>query len=115
MYKGSGGLTLKMRQILVSAARCAIKMRSSELDRQLGIKLLKRDLTNGLNHCFGNHNFCSPDFCTTARDQLSHGDSFLTQDTAEAVENNVSEDEDNNILGEFITQDLHAYTQIFVS
>ena len=68
LYKGSGGLTLKMRRRLVSAARCAIKMRSSELDRQLGIKLLKRDLTNGPNHCFGNHNFCSPDFYTTARD-----------------------------------------------
>ena len=115
LYKGSGGLTLKMRQRLVSAAHCAIKMRSSELDRQLGIKLLKRDLTNGSDHCFGNHNFCSPDFCTTARDRLSHGDSSLTQDTAEAVENDVSEDEDNNILGEFITQDLHAYTQIFAS
>ena len=114
LYKGSGGLTLKMRRRLVSAACCAIKMRSSELDRQLRIKLLKRDLTNGPNHCFCNHNFYSPDFCTTARDRLSHGDSSLTQDTAEAVENDVSEDEDN-ILGEFITQDLHAYTQIFAS
>ena len=104
-----------MRRRLVSAARCAIKMRSSELDRLLEIKLLKRDLTNEPNHCFGNHNFCSPDFCTTARDRLSHGDSSLTQDTAEAVENDVSEDENNNILGEFITQDLHAYTQIFAS
>ena len=90
-------------------------MKSSELDRQLGIKLLKRNLTNGPNHCFGYHNFCSPHFCTTARDWLSHGDSSLTQDTVEAVENDVSEDEDNNILGDFITQDLNAYTQIFPS
>ena len=89
-------------------------MRSSELDGQLLIKLLKRGLTNGPNHCFGYHNFCSPDFCTTARDQLSHGDSSLTQDTAEAVENDFSEDEDN-FLCEFIRQDLHAYTKIFAS
>ncbi len=32
-YKGAGGLTLKMRQRLVGAARCAIKMRSKEPDR----------------------------------------------------------------------------------
>ena len=67
-YKGRGGLTEKMRRKLVSGARCAIKMRSKEVDRREGIKLLKRDLWNGPNHCFGNHQHCSPDFCTTARE-----------------------------------------------
>ncbi len=66
-YKGSGGLTEKMRRRLVSAARCAIKMRSKEPDRKNGVKLLKKDLQNGPNHCFGNHQRCSPDFCSTAK------------------------------------------------
>ena len=39
-------MTLKMRKKLTSAARCAIKMRSEESDRQKGIKLLERDLKN---------------------------------------------------------------------
>ena len=108
-YKGSGGLTMKMRKRLVSGARCAIKMRSSEQDRQLGVKLLKRDLTNGPNHCFGNHDHCSPDFCTTARERLSHDDSHLIQETPEPVESNGYEDDDNDVLGELISQDLmHA-------
>ena len=53
-YKGSGGLTEKMRRRLVSAARCAIRMRSREVDRKLAVQLLKKDLLNGPNHCFGN-------------------------------------------------------------
>lgn len=70
-YKGSGGLTEKMRKRLVSAARCAIRMRSGEQDRKKAVKLLKRDLINGPNHCFGVHSNCSPDFCSTARDDSS--------------------------------------------
>lgn len=70
VYKGSGGLTEKMRRRLVSAARCAIKMRSKEVDRKLGVKLLKQDLKNGPNHCFSNHQLCSPDFCSTAKNRL---------------------------------------------
>ena len=47
-YKGSGGLKLKMRKRLVSAARCAIRMRSKDPDRKKAVKLLERDLLNGL-------------------------------------------------------------------
>ena len=65
--KGKGGLTLKMRQRLTSAARCAIKMRSKEPDRKKAVKLLEQDLKNGPYHCFGHHENCSPDFCTTVR------------------------------------------------
>ena len=32
-YKGSGGLAVKMKKWLVSAAQCAIRMRSQEKDR----------------------------------------------------------------------------------
>ena len=68
-YKGSGGLTAKMRKRLVSSARCAIKIRSKEPDRQKALKLLKEDILNGPRHCFGLHQFCSADFCTIAKKQ----------------------------------------------
>ena len=66
-YKGAGKLTKKMRQRLVSAARCAIKMRSKDTNRKQAIKSLERDLLNGPYHCFGQHDRCSPDFCSTVR------------------------------------------------
>ena len=66
-YKGKGGLTAKMRQRLTTAARCAIKMRSQEENRKEAIKKLQSDLQNGPYHCFGIHDNCSTDFCTSAR------------------------------------------------
>ncbi len=66
-YKGSGKLTKKMRQKLVSAARCAIKMRSKESDAKNAVVQLKKDLMNGPMHCFGIHSHCSADFCTVAQ------------------------------------------------
>ena len=68
-YKGKGGLTMKMRKRLTSAARCAIKMRSKEVDRKKAVKLLEHDLRNGPYHCFGIHDQCSSDFCTHKADQ----------------------------------------------
>ena len=70
-YKGNGGLTLKMRKRLVSAARCAIRMRSKDADRKKAVKLLERDLLNGPRHCFGIHDGCSSDFCSAAKHQIS--------------------------------------------
>ena len=58
---------MKMRQRLTSAARCAIKMRSQEENRQEAIKKLQSDLQNGPYHCFGIHDNCSADFCTSTR------------------------------------------------
>ena len=54
-YKGNGGLTLKMRKRLVSAARSAIRMQSrqTEIDSKKALALLKKDLRNGPMHCFG--------------------------------------------------------------
>ena len=46
-YKGRGGLTTKVRKRLVSAARCAIRMRSQETDRKKDVKMLERDLIHG--------------------------------------------------------------------
>ena len=61
--KGKGGLTERMRRRLTSAAQCAIKTRSREADVSKAVKLLERDLQNGLYHCFGHHANCSTDFC----------------------------------------------------
>ena len=72
-YKGNGGLTLKMRKRLVSAARCAIRMRSKETDQKQALASLKHDLQNGPLHCFGFHQQCSRDFCTTAQKQATSG------------------------------------------
>ena len=69
-YKGSGGLILKMRKRLVSEAMCAMRMRSRESNTRQALASLKKDLVNGPYHCFGHHTWCSPDFCTTARDKL---------------------------------------------
>lgn len=66
-YKGSGGLTVKMRRRLVSAARCAIRMRSKESDTKKALTSLRKDLANGPRHCFGIHTQCNPDFCTAVR------------------------------------------------
>ena len=66
-YKGKGGLTAKMRR-LTSAARCAINMRSKEKDRPQAIKKLQADLRSGPRHCFGMHDNCSAEFCTTLRE-----------------------------------------------
>ncbi len=85
-YKGSGGLTLRMRRRLVSAARGAIRMRSKEPDRKKAVKLLERDLINGPNHCFGIHDACSSDFCSTTS----------ASDTHESAEDNEDPDDDND-------------------
>ena len=84
-YKGSGGLTVKMRKRLVSSARCAIRMRSKEIDRKKALESLKKDL---INHCFGNHLNCSPDFCTTARERLQQSDSGIRVELDEKEEEN---------------------------
>ena len=52
-----------MRKRLTTAARCAIKMRSAELDAKRGTELLRQDLRNGPLHCFGIHSYCSTDYC----------------------------------------------------
>ena len=46
-------------------------MRSKESDPKKALRLLKEDLINGPNHCFGDHTHCSTDFCTSARERES--------------------------------------------
>ena len=58
-----------MRRRLVSAARSAIRMRSTESDRSKAITELRKDILNGPRHCFGHHDHCSSNFCTTAKEK----------------------------------------------
>ena len=108
-YKGRGCLTEKMKKKLVSGARCAIKMSSKEVDRREGIKLLKRDLLNGPNHCFSNHQHWSPDFCTIRLQLLPDspvpGTSAPLDNTVEvsAVEDDIRDESDDLACKFFIT------------
>ena len=87
-YKGNGGLTQKIRKKLVSAARCAIRMRSWEVDGGKALSLLREDLVNGPLHVFGVHTRCSTDFCTVRQQQQSE------QSPSEARNNDPSDDEE---------------------
>ena len=98
-YKGAGGLTQKMRQRLVSAARCAIKMQSKEPDRAKAIKQLEKDFINGPLHCFGQHDKCGPDFCSTAREKVQQ--SLPVQETEIAkdeCDDSEVTDDDSDVL-----------------
>ncbi len=66
-YKGSGRLTKTMRQKLVSAAHCAIRMRSKVSNRKEAVAKLNKDLLNGPYHCCGIHTHCSTNFCSVAQ------------------------------------------------
>ena len=94
MYKGKGGLTLKMRRRLTSAACSAIRMRSKDPDVNKALQLLERDLVNGPLHCFGHHNHCSPDFCLAAKNRL--------QQKPQGTNNVEDDDEDDSSLGQAI-------------
>ena len=108
-YKGKGGLTLKMRKRLTSAARCAIKMRSKESNRSRAIKLLEEDLINGPRHCFGYHEKCSTDFCTAAQQrQAAHTNS--TDETGSASGDPIDDDiVDHDIESKFLFEDIFLY------
>jgi len=83
-YKGKGGLTRRMRQRLTSAARCAIKMHSQEPNKKEAIKKLQADLRNGPYHCFRIHCHCSPEFCTTSRENQQQDEGTSEQGVANA-------------------------------
>ena len=71
-----------MRKQLTKAARCAIKMRSTESDKKAAVQKLQHDLHNSPLHCFGIHDNCSTDFCKVAQQRASESvNSTTTQDT----------------------------------
>ena len=100
-YKGKGGLTEKMRRRLTSSARCAIRMRSKESDKSRALKSLERDLINGPFHCFGHHDRCSPDFCSTSKEKLQQSSSCgngNAQDGPGSTEDDDDDDDNNDDL-----------------
>ena len=60
--KGKGNLTQAVRIRIVSAVRCAIRMRSEMADKQGLAKQLSCDIKNSIYHIFGEHDNCSLDF-----------------------------------------------------
>ena len=85
-YKGSGQLTKTIRQKLVSAACCAIRMRSKETDTREAVVKLNKDLLNWPSHCFSIHTHCSTDFCSVAQQSMQQS----------AMSSNVSEETEEN-------------------
>lgn len=74
-----------MRRRLTSAARCAIKMRSTHLDRKEAVKLLQRDL-NSPHHCFGIRSNCSSEYCKVAAGKTSDGACTCETDEEEEID-----------------------------
>ena len=97
-YKGRGGLTVRMRKRLTSAARCAIKMRSKETNRSQALRSLEKDLINGPFHCFGHHAQCSPDFCSTAMEKLQQS-TYADGDDSDKTIQEVDSSHNIDILG----------------
>ena len=67
LYKGKHHLSKNTRVRLVSALRCAIRVRSKEFhdktfDKATAIKKLSHDIKNSVHHVFGQHEHCS-DLC----------------------------------------------------
>ena len=81
-----------MRKRLTSAAQCAIKMRSKGSDR---VQAIKRDIMNGPLHCFGYHESCSADFCSTVQNKQANVTS------AEASDLEDEDDVTEAVLGKF--------------
>ncbi len=84
-FKGRKGLS-KIRRVKISTGvRCAIKMRSKEIEKigkVKAVKKLQQDIKNSLYHVFGQHAKCSKDFCKErgTSDGGCNDDSELNED-----------------------------------
>ncbi|VDI82683.1 Hypothetical predicted protein [Mytilus galloprovincialis] len=88
-YKGQNKLTKTTRVKIVSAVRCAIRMRSKESNRSAAIKLLAHDIRNSVHHIFGNHKNCS-NFCKANEKRnetsIASSDNLSTNDIPDIFE-----------------------------
>ncbi|ESO87071.1 hypothetical protein LOTGIDRAFT_154561 [Lottia gigantea] len=75
--RGRGKLTLATRIRIVSAVRCAIRMRSSEENRSLACKKSVHDIKNCIYHVFGDHTRCS-EFCKKSSGEIPSKESNPT-------------------------------------
>ena len=71
-YKGAHKLSKRARERLVTAVRCAIRMRSQESDKTCAARKLEADIRNSVHHIFGCHSNCSIDFCKVVQTSVSH-------------------------------------------
>ncbi|KAJ8299476.1 hypothetical protein KUTeg_023536 [Tegillarca granosa] len=62
LYWGKKLLSKAARVKIVSAVRCAIRLRSMETDKQAAVRLLQHDIHNSVHHVFGDNSRCT-DFC----------------------------------------------------
>ena len=101
-----------MRKRLTSAARCAIKMRNRDPDRNVVARLLERYLLNGPLHCFGYHDKCSTDFCSTAcRNQLNAGSNAPLSNPSSACSTSsgaVDDDDETSIGNSGLSDDIEG-------
>ena len=74
-YKGAHKLSKRTRERLVTAVRCAIRMRSQESDKTSAARKLEADIRNSVQHIFGCHSNCSIDFCKVGQASESHSQS----------------------------------------
>ena len=84
-YKGRNNLTKAVRIRLVSAVRCAIRIRSKEENVHNAIIKLEKDIRNSVHHIFGNHNNCS-DFCKAKSIPPINQTTSYTNDSTEVDE-----------------------------
>ncbi len=106
-YKGSGRLTKKMRQKLVSAARCAIRMRSKESYRLEAVAKLNKDLLNGPYHCFGIHTHCSTNFCSVAQSRKQPASSSSLSDDQHPTSSSSLSDDQHATSSSSLSDDQH--------
>ncbi|CAG2236224.1 unnamed protein product [Mytilus edulis] len=99
LYKGKHHLTKNTRVRLVSALRCAIRVRSRDLkdkktDKFNAIRKLKHDVKNSVHHVFGNHSQCS-DFCRAKNQplQTSNEDNTPLQISTKTSDSGIADEE----------------------
>lgn len=77
-YKGRQGLSKVKRVKITAGVRCAIKMRSREVEKigkHKAVQKLKADIQNAPWHVFGHHSNCSKDFCLAKKSGADTGKS----------------------------------------
>ena len=84
-YKGRNNLSKQQRIRLVTAVRCAIRMRSKESNRASAILKLKKDIKNSINHVLGIHTNCSQDFCKVQQEKYSNPNNTKVSSNTDSV------------------------------
>ncbi|CAC5415019.1 unnamed protein product [Mytilus coruscus] len=104
-YKGKGKLCKRTRIRIVSAVRCSIRRRSSEINKTLAIKNLEHDIRNTTSHIYGDHTRCNEDFCKVKQtSDKNHSNEAQTDE----IDN---DDDDDNGDDDIFLQQSEMWTQ----